>query len=52
MNGIPGVKPPEPKGGELDPLLLDELPREDEDDEDDRVAAPVLIFEYIAVSAV
>ena len=51
MNGIPGVNPPEPNGGgELDPLLLDELPREDE--EDDRVDELVLIFEYIALNAV
>ena len=51
MKGIPGGKPPEPKdGGELDPLLLGELPREDDDD--DRADALVLIFEYIALNAV
>ncbi|MBC7817593.1 MAG: hypothetical protein IAG10_11930, partial [Planctomycetaceae bacterium] len=50
-NGIPGVNPPEPNGDELDPLL-DELPREDEEDDDDRFAEPTLIFEYMALRAV
>ena len=53
MNGIPGIMPPDPNGGgELDPLLLDELPREDEVEEDDRLDDPTLIFEYIALKAV
>lgn len=45
---MPGGEPPEPNGDELDPLL-DELPREDEEE---RVAEPTLIFEYIALNAV
>jgi len=49
MNGIPGGKPLGLDDGELEPLLLDELPREEDDDE--RAVEAVLIFEYIAVNA-
>lgn len=48
---MPGVKPPEPNGeDDEDDPLLDELPRDDEDE--DRPLDAILIFGFIAVRAI